>query len=168
MKKLLIIGAAAVAVCGMCFTASAEDGYIESEGDAFISLGHCAGPNTKIEVDLQMTELELGLCPFGSWGDGSANPLFELYISHGGDGVLKYSWEYTGTDGVRKAWNCDVADLNRHVIAFDAPARKYTSGSYTHPFADPMFNKTSTVPMSVFGRGVSSTATQAIFFFFFF
>ena len=56
MRGLLIIGAAMVAVCGMCLTASAEDGYLVSEGDAFICLGHCAGPNTKIAVDLQMTE----------------------------------------------------------------------------------------------------------------
>ena len=34
MKNLLTIGAAAIAVCGMCLTASAEDGYVESEGIA--------------------------------------------------------------------------------------------------------------------------------------
>jgi len=32
MKKLFLIGAVAVAVCGMCQTASAKDGYID-EGD---------------------------------------------------------------------------------------------------------------------------------------
>ena len=138
-----------------------QSGYVESEGDAFISLGHCAGPNTRIEVDMQLTEVKLGPCPFGSWGDGSSNPLFELYMSHSGDEVLKYSWEYSGADGVRKAMNCNVADLNRHVIAFDATTRKYTSGSYTYTFAEQMLDKTSTVPMSVFGRGTSSAATQA-------
>ena len=139
-------------------------GYVESEGDAFISLGHCAGPNTRIEVDMQLTEVKLGTCPFGSWGDGSSNPLFELYMSHSGDEVLKYSWEYSGADGVRKAMNCNVADLNRHVIAFDATTRKYTSGSYTYTFAEQMLDKTSTVPMSVFGRGTLPVATQASHF----
>ena len=51
--------AAAVAVCGMCLTASAEDGYIESHGDAYVSLGHCAGPNTKMEVDFQLPKPRL-------------------------------------------------------------------------------------------------------------
>ena len=176
MKKLLIIGAAAIAVCGMCFTASAEDGYIESEGNAFISLGHCAGPNTKIEVDLQMTELTFGTMPFGSYGDALEadeykHPMFELYISHSGDEIPKFSWECSSSEGKRQAMNCDKADLERHVISFDGMTRTYTSTNvtsggraYTYTFSKSLLNRTCTNPMSVFGRGSSTVATQTSHF----
>ena len=103
--------AAAVAVCGMCLTASAEDGYIESEGDAYVSLGHCAGPNTKMEVDFQLTEVELQTKPFGSWGNNTAIPMFSLYIGDPGNGVLSFSWDGTDSNGNRLAKNFDKADL---------------------------------------------------------
>ena len=54
LKAMLVCSASLIFVS----SAFGEDGYIESEGDAFISLGHCAGPNTKIAFDLQMTELK--------------------------------------------------------------------------------------------------------------
>ena len=101
MKKLLTIGVAAIAVCGTCFNASAEAGYIESEGDAFISLGHCAGPNTKIEVDLQMTELTFSTYPLGSYGNNKTSGCFEFYISHGGDEIPRFSFEYSEAGGRR-------------------------------------------------------------------
>ncbi len=107
MKRLLVIGAAAVAVCGMCRTASAEDGYIESEGDAYVSLGHCAGPNTKMEVDFQLTEVEYNTKPFGSWGDRASIPMFSVYLSHLGDNKQRFSWTYTDLDGTTQALNFD-------------------------------------------------------------
>lgn len=61
MKRLSIICAVAVVACGMCLTVSAEDGYIESKGNSGVCLGHCAGPNTKLEVDFQLTEVEYGV-----------------------------------------------------------------------------------------------------------
>ena len=167
MKKLLKICAAAMAACGMCLTASAEDGYIESEGDAFVSLGHCVGPNTKIEVDFQLTEVEFNTKPFGSWGDRSTIPMFSLYISHVGDNVPRFSWDSTDADGNRQALNCDVANLNRHVISFDVPTQTYSSTDlageeepYTHTFPNPFPDHTSPYPLAVFGRGTDSPATQ--------
>ena len=83
MNKLNVarVCAAMFVVFAVCLTAYAEDGYIESEGDAYVSLGHCAGPNTKMEVDFQLTEIELQTKPFGSWGDRLSIPMFSLYIS---------------------------------------------------------------------------------------
>ena len=168
MKKLMV-----VAITGMlagAMVASAEDGYLESEGDAFISLGHCAGPNTKIEVDLQMTELTFGTLPFGSYGDALEadeynHPMFELYISHSGDEIPKFSWECSSSEGKRQAMNCDRADLERHVISFDGMTRTYastnvTSGgsTYTYTFPKSLLGRTSTIPLSVFGRGLKKYA----------
>ena len=168
MKKLMV-----VAITGMlagAMVASAEDGYLESEGDAFISLGHCAGPNTKIEVDLQMTELTFGTLPFGSYGDALEadefnHPMFELYISHTGDEIPKFSWECSSSEGKRQAMNCDRADLERHVISFDGMTRTYastnvTSGgsTYTYTFPKSLLGRTSTIPLSVFGRGLKKYA----------
>ena len=135
MKKLLILTCAA-AVMAATTCVHAEDGYLESEGDAFISLGHCAGPNTKIEVDLQMTELTFGILPFGSYGDALEadefnHPMFELYISHSGDEIPKFSWECSSSEGKRQAMNCDRADLERHVISFDGMTRTYASTNVT-------------------------------------
>ena len=167
MKKLLIIGAAAIAVYGMCFTASAEDGYIESEGDAFISLGHCAGPNTKIAVDLQMTELTFNTFPFGSYGNNKTKDCFELYISHGGDEKPRFSFEYSEAGG-RCAHNCNYANLERWILAYDAHAQMYsatnvTSGGalLTQSFSDKTPpTETSACPISLFGGCYQKYAAQ--------
>ena len=168
MKKLLIIDAAAIAVCGMCFTASAEDGYIESEGGAFICLGHCAGPNTKIEVDLQMTELSFSTYPLGSYGNNKDSDCFEFYVSHGGDEKPRFSFEYSEA-GERCAHNCNYATLERYILSYDAHAQLYastnvTSGGalYTESFADKAPpTETSTYPMGLFGACSKKWASQS-------
>ena len=140
-----------------------QTGYLESEGDAFISLGHCAGPNTRIELDFELTEVTVGKIPFGSYGDSSTgNPQFELFISYSSssDTRPRYSWRFSGANFVRQTMNCDLADSDRHVISFDATTRTYTSGSYTYTFDNPMLNQKSACPLSVFGRSVSSVATK--------
>ena len=76
MRMQLIICAAAVAVCGMGLIASAEDAYIESYGTGSICLGHFAGPNTKIEVDMEMKELVNGTRLFGGYGNHSSSLSF--------------------------------------------------------------------------------------------
>lgn len=170
MNKLNIALACAAtfAVSAVCLTASAEDGYIESEGDAFISLGHCAGPNTKIAVDLQMTELTFSTYPFGSYGNNKTSGCFELYVSHGGDEIPRFSFEYSEA-GVRCAHNCNKATLERYVLSYDAHAQLYSStnvtsgGSlYTESFADKAPpTETSTWPMSLFGGCSKKWASQS-------
>lgn len=170
-KRMAMACAAAAMFATTC--AQAEDGYLESEGDAFISLGHCAGPNTKIAVDLQMTELTFGTLPFGSYGDALEadqynHPMFELYISHTGDEIPRFSWECSSSEGKRQAMNCDRADLERHVISFDGMTKTYastnvTSGgsAYTYTFPKSLLGRTSTIPLSVFGRGLKKYACTA-------
>ena len=143
------------------------DGYIESEGDAFVSLGHCAGPNTKLEVDFQLTEVEFDTKPFGSWGNNTSIPMFSLYISHTGDYVARYSWDGTDVDGARQAINCNIADLKRHVISFDASTVTYASTNvtdggeaYSYKFTKGFSTKTSPYPLAVFARGGDVPATQ--------
>ena len=140
-----------------------QTGYVESEGDAFISLGHCAGPNTRIELDFELTDVTVGNVPFGSYGDSSTgNPQFELFISYSSvsDTRPRYSWRFSGANFVLQTMNCDLADCDRHVISFDATTRTYTSGSYAYTFNNPMLNKKSACPLSVFGRSVNSAATK--------
>lgn len=167
MKRLIsaIFAAAALTVAPAAF---GEDGYIESEGDAFISLGHCAGPNTKIAVDLQMTELKFSTYPFGSYGNNKTSGCFELYVSHGGDEIPRFSFEYSEA-GVRCAHNCNKATLERYVLSYDAHAQLYsstnvTSGGalYTESFADKTPpTETSTWPMSLFGGCSKKWASQS-------
>ena len=149
-----------------------EDGYLESEGDAFISLGHCVGPNTKLEVDFQLTEVALDTKPFGSWGNNTSIPMFSLYISTRGDGVPRYSWDGTDKDGNRQAYNCDVADLKRHIISFDATTQIYVSTNVTDGgaaikygpsqgvFTNGISSLTSLYPLAVFARGCDKPATR--------
>ena len=164
------VNALFVSVAMLMFSPAAfgEDGYIESEGDAFVNLGHCAGPNTKIAVDLQMTELRFNTYPFGSYGgsratSSNATNAFELYVSHGGDEIPRFSFEYS-SGNTRCAHNCDYASLERYILSFDAQSQMYsstnlTSGGklFTLSFTDkPRMTATSTYPISLFG-GCSKT-----------
>ncbi len=170
MNKLTVAltCAATFAASAVCLNACAEDGYIESEGDAFINLGHCAGPNTKIAVDLQMTELKFSTYPFGSYGNNKTSGCFELYVSHGGDEIPRFSFEYSEA-GVRCAHNCNKATLERYILSYDAHAQLYsstnvTSGGalYTESFADKTPpTETSTWPMSLFGGCSKKWASQS-------
>lgn len=173
-KATAPVVAAAVMAASLNASAGENDGYIESEGDAYVSLGHCAGPNTKIEVDFQLTEFDLSAqpSPFGSWGDRLTIPMFCLYISHRGDYVPRFSWDGTDSDGNRQAYNCDTvyADgsetLNRHVVSFDSASRTYVStdvtgekAQFTYTFENPVSSYRSPYPLAVFGRGGDSAAT---------
>ena len=169
-KSMLHASRAAMLVAfAVCLTAYAEDGYIESEGDAYVSLGHCAGPNTKMEVDFQLTEVEYDTKPFGSWGDRLSIPMFSLYISYVSDKTdLRFSWDCTDVDGQRQALNLNPADLKRHIISFDAPNRTYAStnvtdggAAYTYKFSKAVSNSTSPYPLAVFARGANKPATRA-------
>ena len=170
MKKLISAMFAAVALT-VAPASFGEDGYVESEGDAFISLGHCAGPNTKIAVDLQMTELSFNTFPFGSYGNNKTKDCFELYISHGGDEIPRFSFEYSEA-GDRCAHNCNKANLERWILSYDAHAQLYsatnvTSGGTlsTQTFTDKTPpTETSTCPISLFGGCCKKYAAQTSHF----
>ncbi len=161
--------AAVVSTPAVTVADSNGDGYIESEGDAYVSLGHCAGPNTKMEVDFQLTEVKYDTKPFGSWGDRLSIPMFSLFISYISDSTdLRFSWDSTDSNGNRQALNFGKADLKRHVISFDAPNRTYAStnvtdggSAYSYTFERPFSTMTSPYPLAVFARGANTPATRA-------
>ena len=157
-QPMMIFVATVVAVCGMCLTASAEDAYIESYGTGSICLGHRAGPNTKIEVDLELMEILAQARLFGCNGDNTSTLKFRLYLGDLGssDPRQRFSWECSDVDGSRMAWNMDVAATNeRRTISFDAPTRTYASiphgaaTGYSYTFAKAVLNKTSSNPIAV-------------------
>lgn len=165
LKNALAFASVAFVVASPVF---GEDGYVESAGDAFISLGHCAGPNTKMEVDFQLTEVELQTKPFGSWGNNTTIPMFSLYIGDPGNGVLSFSWDGTDSNGNRLAKNFDKADLKRHIISFDTPTVTYVStnvtdggAAYSRSFTNSFSTLTSRYPLAVFARGANAPATRA-------
>ena len=140
-------------------SALAEDAYIESYGTGSICLGHFAGPNTKLEVDLELTEILPQSRLFGSLGNHTSSPLFQLYIGNRGDGKgERFTWECSASDGTRQAWNIDVANVGeRRTVAFDASTSTYTSIPHgaetgeTYHFSKACLNVTSPNSLAVFG-----------------
>ena len=158
-KRLMTAAVLSCALIG-ALGAVAEDGYIESYGTGSICLGHFAGPNTKIEVDMEMKELVNGTRLFGGYGNHSSSLSFFLYFGtiSSTDTRIRYSWDTSDIDGKRMAWNMDVASVGeRRTISFDAPTRTYTSiphgesAGYSHTFSKAVLNKTSSYPLAVFG-----------------
>lgn len=169
MKRLFLVTYAAAMVAAA--SALAEDAYIESYGTGSICLGHFAGPNTKIEVDLEMKEVASDVSVFGSTGAYSTTtttPMFRMYIGNPGDGRPRYSWEYTASDGSRAARNVDVASPGeRRTIAFDAVTHTYTSVAYGSETGSSWsfegktcLNTTSARPLAVFGACENSFAAS--------
>ena len=159
---------AAVLLCALtgALGVVAEDAYIESYGTGSICLGHFAGPNTKIEVDMEMKELVNGTRLFGGYGNHSSSLSFFLYFGtiSSTDTRIRYSWDTSDIDGKRMAWNMDVASVGeRRTISFDAPTRTYTSIPHgattgtTHVFTKAVLNKTSPYPLAVFGSSTDRT-----------
>ena len=123
MKKMFdLLFASAVAL--MCLSAAfAEDGYLESEGDARICLVHFIGPNTKFEVDFQLTTaVEADTRPFGSWGNNTSVPMFSLIVN----GSKDFVWTCSAGDA-----NLGAADLKRHVVSFDSTTRTCVATNVT-------------------------------------
>ena len=127
-----------------------EDAYIESDGTQGINLGYLTTPNTRYEIDYQMTEIVGQMRPFGEAG-GDLNA--ELYIqgSATGSGNVAFgvgdSWkgQYTNTG----------ADMNRHVAVLDLANRACGYSGYKM-FAftsDTVCSKTATNPIWLFAKG---------------
>ena len=62
MKKAVFCAIASLAA----LVSSAEDAYVESDGTQYLDTGYCFGPNTKIELDCQLTEVEDGKSLIGT------------------------------------------------------------------------------------------------------
>ena len=122
MKKMfnLLFASAVALMC--CSAAFAEDGYLESEGEARICLVHFIGPNTKLEVDFQLTEVAADTRPFGSWGNNTSVPMFSLIVN----GSKDFVWTCSAGDA-----NLGAADLKRHVVSFDSTTRTCVATNVT-------------------------------------
>ena len=116
-NALLLSSALTISLC-----AFAEDGYLESEGDARICLVHFVGPNTKLEVDFQLTEVAAGTRPFGSYGSQNSVPMFSLIVNDSKDFV----WTCSAGDV-----NLGAADFKRHVVSFDSTTRTCVATNVT-------------------------------------
>lgn len=136
----------------------AEDAYIESDGTQGINLGYFTTPNTRYEIDYQMTEIVGQMRPFGEAGGGVAA---ELYIqgTETGSGNVAFGsgnpWkgQYTNTG----------ADLNRHVAVLDLANRECGYSGYKM-FAftsDTVCSEPSTIPMWLFAKGTNATGSYS-------
>ena len=180
MKRLSIIGSLRKLMNGMAAFAMmslaanealSEDGYIESDGNLCFNTGYYIGPNTKIELDYQLTEDAVGACILGTWlpqdsATDTVNPRCMLYI--GANDGNKLSFSGSKADGTRQAFNLYPTDLGRHTVIIDYPASSgnfkiltggaevYNSGNMFSAF----LNATAKYPLGIFARCDSAYATR--------
>ena len=121
----------AALVCIAAFVASAvsstsyaEDGYIESDGStgAGINTGFFFGPQSKVELDCQLTDVSDSVAQvrlLGASGNQNedAKPECEFYI--GRNGALMFSFICGKKGNARQASNFYNIDLVRHRIVLD-------------------------------------------------
>ena len=181
MRKLLIVGAAAVAVLGMRLAAFAEDAYIEnSNGNQYFNTGHFIGPHTRIEIDLQHLEVKGQIRPFGVDGGANAShPFCELYLGQAvTDGPLVWSYNASKTDYSSQAYNLHdqdaiqdakdcAADLERHTIVLDLNSSPKKFEVWTDGVKKASKDLaavsagTQTYPLGLFGRCLTEIGTYS-------
>ncbi len=136
----------------------AEDAYIESDGTQGINLGYLTTPNTRYEIDYQMTEIVGQMRPFGEAGGGVAA---ELYIQGTATGSGNVAF---GSGNPWKVQTTGVAsDLNRHVAVLDLANHECGySGYKMFAFAsDTICSEPSTIPMWLFAKGTDATGSYS-------
>ena len=128
----------------------AEDAYIESDGTQGINLGYLTTPNTRYEIDYQMTEIVGQMRPFGeAGGDLSA----ELYIQGTATGSGNVAF------GAGDSWvgqpSGVASDLNRHVAVLDLANHECGySGKGLYAFTGAtVCSRTATNPTWLFAKG---------------
>ena len=147
-----------------------QDGYIESNGSLDFNTGYCVGPNTKLELDFQLTNLDeeaaLGKCLMAiespnDTGSSYATtlPRFLFYLGKNDD-KLKLTLKGSKANGDVQAYNLYDADLDRHTAIIDIPAstdhfkvvtegeQDYASGNRFSEF----LQKSATIPLGLFGQ----------------
>ena len=165
MKQLMGTAVLAVALTG-AMIAAAEDGYIESDGSCFVNTGHFIGPNTKFELDFQLTAIVSQCRLVGISGPASNvtdpdKPRCEVYIGYDGNGVARFSLNGSKANGSRQAGNFYAADLNRHLICVDYPAssgqfKVYTNGKLVDTRnMSPFHTSTAIYPLGLFSANLT-------------
>ena len=132
----------------------AEDAYIESDGTQGIDMSYFTTPQTRYEIDYQMTAIRGQNRPFGA---AAGNLSAELYVQGEvvGSGNVAF--------GVGNSWKGQYtnmgADLDRHVAFLDLANRECGySGKGLFAFSsDTVCNRNSSLVMSLFTKGEGAT-----------
>ena len=187
MKTSKIVAVLAALPLAVAFPAIAEDGYVVSDGTQYVNLGHCAGPNTKIELDFAFPEeVAVEVRPLASLGTASnLQPCVRWYIGEkrfGGElkrvhsfmvstnniGLVDENTSALGTNHTQAANLSVPVDLARHKISFDFAYPDCTVAATTPDGAGGdttddthtftgIMDKTSTIPLGLFAENRSAT-----------
>ena len=114
----------ALLTCLMVGPAFAEDAYIESDGSRGdgINTGFFVGPQTKIELDFQLTaNSQNQVRLFGARGANAddSTPECECYVGKNGSGTECFSYICGASGGTRQSSNFKAIDTLRHKIVLD-------------------------------------------------
>ena len=132
-----------------------EDAYIESDGTQGIDLGYLTTPQTRYEIDYQMTAIRGQNRIFGSIGLLNA----ELYIQGTATGSGNVAF------GVGNTWTGQYtsmgADLNRHVAVLDLANHEWGYSGYGMSALTiaTTYNRIGNYPLSLFTKGTTTTFT---------
>ena len=130
----------------------AEDAYIESDGTQGINLGYLTTPNTRYEIDYQLTATTKQYRPFGQADTSVQNLNAELYVQD----TLNVAF------GVGDTWKGHptgvASDTDRHVAFIDFANRECGySGYKIFAFDSAVVCKnTAVVPMWLFAKGAKA------------
>ena len=163
-KKINTVLVCAAAALMLSSSASGEDGYIESDGNQYINLGHFIGPNTKIEFDFAMAETptDNNSRPLGARGGQNCRVYFG-----GNTGEHRFSfWVASTVNSSGQGWNSPVhGDTARHVAVIDYGSEAGKCTVSIDLSADPVHNyktfddvpaTTATQPLIVFAENLAS------------
>ena len=144
-----------------------RDGYIESDGSAGagINTGYFFGPQSKVEIDFQLTE-EVNQCRlFGATGsqNNDTNPECECYI--GSNNGLKFSYICGKSGNARQANNFRATDTQRHRIVLDFYEAKqfqvWTGDSVSVKALDPFPANQQKCPITFFCKNYTEYGTYS-------
>ena len=124
MKMKSIVLRCAAAAMLFALPAFGEDAYIESDGSdgAGINTGFFVGPQTKIEIDFQLTTNSQNQVRFfGAKGTEKSDtvPECECYIGKNSSNTECFSFISGASGGARQASNLKAIDTLRHRIVLD-------------------------------------------------
>ncbi|MBQ3340679.1 MAG: hypothetical protein IJG84_02200 [Kiritimatiellae bacterium] len=114
----------ALAALAFALPSQAEDGYIESDGSvgAGINTGFFVGPQTKIEIDFQLTESsENQVRLFGAQGTKNVDtaPQCECYVGKNSSDTECFSFISGQSGNSQQSSNLKAIDTLRHRIVLD-------------------------------------------------
>ena len=159
MNRLLIIGAAVMAIAAQTASAAA-DPYIESDGTCGISTGYRMNGDSRVEVDFSLTTTD-GCSQWRIFGSDSRESSLITYMYIDGD--LHYT--LIATPNGLSRYTTYVADTSRHTAIFDLyrPGLYFVTGGVTNWAATSLGSfagREADLPLSLFGRYANAYATK--------